>query len=1205
MKQNYFKRMTLLLVAMLTSVLMTEAQTTAFEQDFTAVSASTDPADYGFTVTGTAADGMSATVADGKLTLVSGGYANGDRGYDAKASFTAIPTGNEVTFSCTWATGNATGTGPYSRLTLSDGTNIALQISYIGQDNKLNVNGTDVATGVARDKTYNVTATLNTTTQTITALSIGSIYTATEALTYVSSDCKSISTFQFSNRTRASWTNTSSIDNIVISYEEVAEDPSYVEPISSATITGTQSMTFGSDPDTAHENAYTVTIKGTNGTIITEDNLNELVTDFNVVWDIEGFKTANDTEGQYCDSYGSFSTNNTGKVATTFDLRNVPMNFFGRMTATVTYNGKTIVAEQYVVALGDLTKASNQVLPLAGYPKSFSDYPAALNGYNCTDDTYGTKNDHILGGWCAAGSDTHDAKLLADGDGTKYVRLTAYQLKKSHVLTKTINAPSAQQIFATRLRFNSAGGVVTFTTGYPFWSSSKYTCAASLSFDGTNITLNGTTLAKDENTVVFNKGTWYDVVISIDATTKTCYALVYGTDGTLLGESGNIGWAADSASPTYFSIGMGNSNTGSIDLARYEVFTPIVNNDSYTLETTQETISIPNHETATLTASIKDVNGYAITQTATWSVLEEDMQQSVVVTPDANDSHKAVVSTAANAEAGTATIQVNIGGVTKSIALTLTSSAESVKFTQSTTSITIPLDADGTVKNTFAAIIVDGSGNDMKRDVTLAAYQKDGTTTFENTEAISFDAATGVLTVTGAAAPTTIVIRATGLNSDNEPLTKNVTVNIHGMKFDFGYTDDASVAEGFTPVGTTTSYNNTAGYGIKSGTATVGGTEASADAAADYLSGTIEFDFKVQKGNFYTVKVTYQGVLTTGYINSDLAGYTLGTQATLTTQEFTIPATTEIIDLRIATGTDITECKVASVSVAKQPVRTKRAKRKVHHIGDSTSANNGSWAYRLSKMAGTYPELFALCDFENNGAGGRNLSTYYTQGKLASVLNDIYPGDIVMFGNNGTNGMGNSFEADVNYYLDAAEALGAQIIINSYTPHGAVSSYANGYNATTNTFDSYRRDSYDNITRKVAEERAGSDENYLGFVEIGKNADAIFNAYVADYANNGYASKDAAAQAIIACFPDHNHYNNATLACDLMLNGYGSTKGIVAQLKDILNPIPTEIDNALSKAANGQVKSIYDLQGRRIANALNGQLKKGLYIIGGKKTVIR
>ena len=167
-------------------------------------------------------------------------------------------------------------------------------------------------------------------------------------------------------------------------------------------------------------------------------------------------------------------------------------------------------------------------------------------------------------------------------------------------------------------------------------------------------------------------------------------------------------------------------------------------------------------------------------------------------------------------------------------------------------------------------------------------------------------------------------------------------------------------------------------------------------------------------------------------------------------------------------------------------------------------------------------------------------------------MREIEPGDIVMFGNNGTNGMGSYFEDDVNYYLDAAEAMGARIIINSYTPHGAVSKYASGYHSSTHTFNSYRKDSYDNIVREVAAERAASDPNYLGFVEIGKNADAAFNAYVADYEANGYASADAAAQAINACFSDHNHYSNGTIARELMLNGYGNVKGIVEQLTEIL-----------------------------------------------------
>ena len=49
---------------------------TAFLQDFTAIGESTDPSDYGFTITGTTTENMSATVTGGKLVLVSGWYSN-------------------------------------------------------------------------------------------------------------------------------------------------------------------------------------------------------------------------------------------------------------------------------------------------------------------------------------------------------------------------------------------------------------------------------------------------------------------------------------------------------------------------------------------------------------------------------------------------------------------------------------------------------------------------------------------------------------------------------------------------------------------------------------------------------------------------------------------------------------------------------------------------------------------------------------------------------------------------------------------------------------------------------------------------------------------------------------------------------------------------------------------------------------------------
>lgn len=997
-------------------------------------------------------------------------------------------------------------------------------------------------------------------------------------------------------------------DNFKITTDTYTLDPNYIEGISNVAISGAERLTFGPTPDEAYSNPYSVVITGTDGTNITEETISDKVTDFNIAWDIEGFKTQNDTEGQYCDSYGAFSVNNSKSVATNFNLRNVPMNFFGKLVATITYNGTTTKAEKYVVALGDPSSPTGYILPQGGYPANISAYPDALAGYKLTGETYGNASDLIVGGWCVAGSDAHNGTLLKDADGTKYVRLAAATAKKSHVMTHKIEAPTGQLLFKNRLRFNNAGAVMTLTAGYPFWSSSSsYSCPVTLSYSGSNITLNGTALKNGDNAATFQTGNWYDVVLSVDKSTETCYALVYSADGQLLAESGIVAWDVTS-NPTYFSIGMGNNNTGSVDMASYEAYQPLPANFQLTADKT--TLSIPNKEEAQLVATVTDDKGYAVIGKATWTVVEEDMQSAVIITPDATDSHKAKLTLSETAEAGTATIQVNIAGMTKTIEINLTSSAESVKFTESTTSITIPLDADEVVTATFAAIVIDGDGNDQGKTVTLAAYDKEGTTPFTNTDAISFDAATGVLSVKATAVPTLLTIRATGKNSTNEELTKSIRVNIHGMKFDFGLADDNAVAEGYTLVGTTTTYSDVNGYGIKSGSPVVGGTASATDAKSDYLQGAFEFDFKVTKGAFYSVEITYQGTLSTGYINSDLAGYELGNSETMTTATFTIPATRDIIDLRIS-GTD---CRIAQISITKEPARQKRGNIVVHHIGDSTSANNGSWAHRLASIfASAYSELAALCDFKNNGRGGRNLSTYYTQGLLANVLADIYPGDILMLGNMGTNGMGSSFEADVNYYLDAAEALGAKIIINSYSPHGAVSSYASGYNSSTHTFNSYRKDGYDTTIRKVAGEREKNDDNYMGFVEIGKNADAAFNAYVADYAKNGHASADAAAQAIITCFTDHNHYSNGTLACDLMLNGYGDIKGIVAQLIDILKKAPAT-GISLSPALSQAEGAIYDMQGRRIGQltmgdeqltAGNGQLKKGLYIIGGKKVVVR
>lgn len=168
------------------------------------------------------------------------------------------------------------------------------------------------------------------------------------------------------------------------------------------------------------------------------------------------------------------------------------------------------------------------------------------------------------------------------------------------------------------------------------------------------------------------------------------------------------------------------------------------------------------------------------------------------------------------------------------------------------------------------------------------------------------------------------------------------------------------------------------------------------------------------------------------------------------------------------------------------------------------------------------------------------------------MLSQIRPGDYVMIGDMGTNGMGSYFKDDFNYYIDACIAMGAKVILNSYSPHGPMGGFESGYNAETNVFEAYRKDSYDEIVREIYEERKDSD-TVIGFVDIGKNADATFNAYVDDYAANGYSSRAEAADAIIACFGDHNHYSDGSLACQLMIEGYNGTAGIVSSLYDVIS----------------------------------------------------
>ena len=936
------------------------------------------------------------------------------------------------------------------------------------------------------------------------------------------------------------------------------KDTEYIEPIISAEIKGNQIMTFGDSPDIAAENKYTLTLTGQNGTIITADTIDSRIDDFNIEWDIDGFKTVNDTD-KYCDSYGEFAEHTNTATEVLFMLRQCDFNFYGKLNATVTYNGETIEASMYVAATGDKSMADNQILPEAGYPSDFDEYPDSLVGYTTLKDTYGG-NDIMVGGWGMSGSDSGDAVIMKE-ENNKFLRINCPTSSKSHMFTNSINTPQKQIIFEQNIRFNG-NGCITLTSKQPYWTDKEgYTTPVTLEFDGTTIKLNGIAIKNNDIDVTVNKGKWYKIVLSADKTTESCFVKVYDLNGQFVGETDSIAWTENSE-PTYYSIGFANKQTGTVDFDAYRAYYPAADISTYTLNISQETLSIPNKDTATLSASVKSKEGYNITGAAEWSILEDDMQD-IIITPDVVDSHKATITLGEGASAGEATVQVNIGGYTKTIKLNITDSAESIKFTSSQGSLAIPLDEKSVNTAKYSAAVINGDGMDLNRNVSLGIYDKNNVNKYNLPDGISFDASAGTISVTSAAVPCVFTVRATGESSDGKILSRSIKVTVHGLSFDFGSGADESVTEGYTDINPLTTYTVSRGYGIE-GSVKAEGTPSIDNAESDYLSGDFTFKAKVTKGKHYRVKIAFSGDLVSEYVSEALSGHerTLAAEGTthtgytvkteeITEQVYDIPVVDDVMDLKFSGA------RVAYISIEKVE-KTAAEKPNIWSVGDSTIGNSGSYAYNLARDQANYPEFTALADYHNNGKGSRNLKTYYTQGWLDNILINIRPGDIVTIGNMGTNpgGMsGTQFKAPLDYYVDACLAMGAKVILTSYTPHGCVEGYEYVYDKTTHTFHGCREDAYDSLGIRVIYEERKDDPDILGFIDIGLNADNAFNEYVADYAKNGYENEDAAAKAIMDCFGDHNHYGNggrSQLAGDLMLNGYGTAPGIVSELVRVL-----------------------------------------------------
>lgn len=209
-------------------------QTTVFSQDFTDKSpSSTNVEDYGFTAS-TSDASCTATVEGGQLKLFVAAKSNKDWNATATATFSAIGTGNVITFSCSWNPGGPTGTRPYSHLRLTDADgNAALSLTNNGQSKSLFINGNEAAPVItgnndwrSGNNLWNVVATLNMTTKKIVSLTVTKSGASTPVVNQTNiafqNDVTSISKFVFQTTKKSNYTVTSYLDNVSITYEAAA-----------------------------------------------------------------------------------------------------------------------------------------------------------------------------------------------------------------------------------------------------------------------------------------------------------------------------------------------------------------------------------------------------------------------------------------------------------------------------------------------------------------------------------------------------------------------------------------------------------------------------------------------------------------------------------------------------------------------------------------------------------------------------------------------------------------------------------------------------------------------------------------------------------------------------------------------------------------------------------------------------------------------
>ena len=859
-------------------------------------------------------------------------------------------------------------------------------------------------------------------------------------------------------------------------------------------------LQMGEDENTFGSNPISLSITGEQGTSLVT-NPDSRVNDYNVEWTFDGFRTLDgkptgETGDKYCDSYGVLKTTDTAhNTAVDFTLKKTSANYYGRVTAKVTYNGKTIEVSKPLVLLGDKSQNGTVILPKSGYTADFNKYERAMIGYAAEN------SDIVTGGWDKSGSDVTYMTLKSDNGG-QFLSFSRDAIGNSSFTHQEIGNIEGETVFEQDIRFGMNGSIEYGADTAKGTTTAFNSTAFKLSFANSKFSFNGKEIGSGA------KDTWYHVVITADPTSKLCSAKIYENE-TLTAQSETVPFDSSFAEGKYlrYTLSDRTANTA-IDVNNVIVRRAEIDEDTF-IVTALETVNIPESgtQTADLTVTAKTENGTNALGKAEW-VVDDEFAEGVSIASTGNQSAQLTVST--NASSGELPIRVTIGGRSKTVNIKLIGTKNNIAFTSAPTGVQL----GATVQ--YSAVLRNGQGETVESGITYELYNANNTAKV-TPSGISINSSTGELTVSESAAAQIIGVRAS-----NGDISKFVRVNIYALKFAFGAD---TVKDGYTPVNASSTYSENRGYGIE-GAATIG-------------SGTMSniiFKVKLEKGKVYNVKAKYKGKIICEKIDSSLTGFERSKSALETDTYDVAIFGDDVMDITVPSGSEMASVEITPVT------KTAAQKPDWWTIGDSTVQQNGSWGYTIASSETTdlskYPELAAVVNgFHNSGKAGEQHRNFYSNGRLNSILTKMNKGDVVSISGMGTNDSSSTLEQFKAYdeaYMNAIIDMGGYVILGSYTPTGNYGETAGKvYDADTMTFKGMRQNAYDRAIRELYEENKDNPK-VLGFIDIGKMADEkmtadvkeVYDAAISDGKTEVKAREAANAKAeeMMAWWKDYNHY---------------------------------------------------------------------------------